>query len=214
MRLVRHPNIVELKEVMATKQKIFVMEYVKGGELFAKVANGKLKKDVARKSFQQLIRAVDFYHSCGVFHRDLKPENLLLDENENLKDKPALFRSFYKWLKSGGRVLISDYCKKAGPASEEFAAYIKQRGYDLHDVEAYGQMLRDAGFNEVISEDRTEQFMKVLQEELDIVEKERESFIQEFSEQDYNDIVGGWKAKLIRSSSGEQRWGLFIAKKN
>lgn len=57
-----------------------------------------------------------------------------------LQDKPALFQSFYKWLKPGGRVLISDYCKKAGPASEEFAAYIKQRGYDLHDVEAYGQV--------------------------------------------------------------------------
>ncbi|TXG46770.1 hypothetical protein EZV62_026064 [Acer yangbiense] len=38
MQLVRHPNIVELKQVMATKTKIFcVMEYVKGGELFAKM---------------------------------------------------------------------------------------------------------------------------------------------------------------------------------
>ncbi|KAG5571852.1 hypothetical protein H5410_061618 [Solanum commersonii] len=86
MRLVRHPNIVELKEVMATKTKIFiVMEYVKGGELFAKVAKGRLKEDVARKYFQQLISAVEFCHSCGVSHRDIKPENLLLDENENLK---------------------------------------------------------------------------------------------------------------------------------
>ncbi|XP_060171197.1 CBL-interacting serine/threonine-protein kinase 5-like [Lycium barbarum] len=86
MSLVRHPNIVELKEVMATKTKIFiVMEYVKGGELFAKVAKGRLKQDVARKYFQQLISAVEFCHSCGVSHRDLKPENLLLDENENLK---------------------------------------------------------------------------------------------------------------------------------
>ncbi|KAJ4718632.1 Non-specific serine/threonine protein kinase [Melia azedarach] len=86
MRLVRHPNIVELKEVMATKTKVFfVMEYVKGGELFAKVAKGKLKEDSARKYFQQLISAVDFCHSRGVYHRDLKPENLLLDENEQLK---------------------------------------------------------------------------------------------------------------------------------
>ncbi|KAI5679796.1 hypothetical protein M9H77_01023 [Catharanthus roseus] len=86
MRLVRHPNIVQLFEVMATKTKIyFVMEYAKGGELFNKVAKGKLKEDVARKYFQQLINAVDFCHSRGVFHRDLKPENLLLDENENLK---------------------------------------------------------------------------------------------------------------------------------
>ncbi|WOL06853.1 hypothetical protein Cni_G15587 [Canna indica] len=86
LSLVRHPNIVELYEVMATKSKIyFILEYVKGGELFNKVAKGKLKEDVARKYFQQLISAVDFCHSRGVYHRDLKPENLLLDENENLK---------------------------------------------------------------------------------------------------------------------------------
>ncbi|XP_043707461.1 CBL-interacting protein kinase 18-like [Telopea speciosissima] len=86
MRLVKHPNIVQLYEVMASKSKIyFVVEYVKGGELFNKVAKGKLKEDVARKYFQQLISAVDFCHSRGVYHRDLKPENLLLDENENLK---------------------------------------------------------------------------------------------------------------------------------
>lgn len=86
MRLVRHPNIIELYEVMATKTKIyFVMEYAKGGELFDKVAKGKLKEDVARKYFLQLINAVDFCHSRGVYHRDIKPENLLLDENENLK---------------------------------------------------------------------------------------------------------------------------------
>ncbi|XP_028778257.1 CBL-interacting protein kinase 2-like [Neltuma alba] len=86
MRLVRHPHVVELYEVMATKTKIyFVMEYAKGGELFHKVAKGKLKEDVARKYFQQLVSAVDYCHSRGVCHRDLKPENLLLDENGNLK---------------------------------------------------------------------------------------------------------------------------------
>ncbi|XP_008810573.2 CBL-interacting protein kinase 18 [Phoenix dactylifera] len=86
MRLVKHPNIVQLYEVMASKTKIyFVLEYVKGGELFNKVAKGKLKEDVARKYFQQLISAVDYCHSRGVYHRDLKPENLLLDENGNLK---------------------------------------------------------------------------------------------------------------------------------
>lgn len=59
---------------------------------------------------------------------------------EQLQDKPALFRSFYKWLKPGGKVLISDYCRSAGTPSAEFAEYIKQRGYDLHDVKAYGQV--------------------------------------------------------------------------
>lgn len=86
MRLVRHPNVVQLFEVMASKTKIyFVMEYAKGGELFHRVIKGKLKEDAARKYFQQLISAVDYCHSRGVYHRDIKPENLLLDENGNLK---------------------------------------------------------------------------------------------------------------------------------
>ncbi|KNA10317.1 hypothetical protein SOVF_145480 [Spinacia oleracea] len=86
MRLIRHPNVVSLKEVLATKGRIyFIMEYVKGGELFSKIAKGRLKEDYARKYFQQLISAIDYCHSRGVSHRDLKPENLLLDENENLK---------------------------------------------------------------------------------------------------------------------------------
>jgi 5'-AMP-activated protein kinase, catalytic alpha subunit len=86
MNVVRHPNIVQLYEVMATKSKIyFVLEYVRGGELFNKVSRGRLREDVARKYFQQLISAVDFCHSRKVYHRDLKPENLLLDENGNLK---------------------------------------------------------------------------------------------------------------------------------
>nr|XP_043622184.1 CBL-interacting serine/threonine-protein kinase 12-like [Erigeron canadensis] len=86
LRRVRHPNIVQLYEVMATKTKIyFVMEYVTGGELFTKVAKGRLKEEVARKYFQQLISAVGFCHARGVYHRDLKPENILLDENGDLK---------------------------------------------------------------------------------------------------------------------------------
>jgi 5'-AMP-activated protein kinase catalytic alpha subunit len=87
MRLVRHPNIVRLYEVMASKTKIyFVMEYVKGGELFNKVVEkGKLEEEEARKYFQELISAVDFCHSRGVYHRDLKLENLLLDDNGDMK---------------------------------------------------------------------------------------------------------------------------------
>ncbi|XP_059299710.1 CBL-interacting serine/threonine-protein kinase 25-like [Lycium ferocissimum] len=126
MRLVRHPNIVELKEVMATKQKIFVvMEYVKGGELFAKVANGKLKEDVARKYFQQLISAVDFCHSRGVYHRDLKPENLLLDENENLKVSDFGLSALSEQLRTDG--LLHTQCGTPAYVAPEV---LRKKGYD------------------------------------------------------------------------------------
>ncbi|KAL3517969.1 hypothetical protein ACH5RR_020558 [Cinchona calisaya] len=86
MRKLRHPNIVRLHEVLATKAKIhFVMEFVKGGELFGKISKGRFSENLSRKYFQQLISAVDYCHLHGVYHRDLKPENLLLDENGDLK---------------------------------------------------------------------------------------------------------------------------------
>lgn len=86
MKMMKHENIVELYEIMASRSKIyFAMEYVKGGELFQKVSKGRLKEDVARGYFQQLISAIDFCHSRGVSHRDLKLENLLLDEEGHIK---------------------------------------------------------------------------------------------------------------------------------
>lgn len=87
MKLIKHPNVIRMYEVMASKTKIYiVMEFVTGGELFEKIAHcGRLKEDEARKYFQQLINAIDYCHSRGVFHRDLKPENLLLDSKGVLK---------------------------------------------------------------------------------------------------------------------------------
>ncbi|GAB4850589.1 CBL-interacting serine/threonine-protein kinase 25 [Ancistrocladus abbreviatus] len=126
MRLVRHPNVVELKEVMATRGRIyFVMEYVKGGELFAKVSRGKLKEDLARKYFQQLISAVDFCHSRGVYHRDLKPENLLLDEEENLKVSDFGLSALPEQLRQDG--LLHTQCGTPAYVAPEV---LRKKGYD------------------------------------------------------------------------------------
>ncbi|KAG5016390.1 hypothetical protein GLYMA_08G218400v4 [Glycine max] len=126
MKLVRHPHIVELKEVMATKGKIFlVMEYVNGGELFAKVNNGKLTEDLARKYFQQLISAVDFCHSRGVTHRDLKPENLLLDQNEDLKVSDFGLSALPEQRRADGMLLTP-----CGTPAYVAPEVLKKKGYD------------------------------------------------------------------------------------
>ncbi|ESQ42638.1 hypothetical protein EUTSA_v10013669mg [Eutrema salsugineum] len=86
MKLLNHPNIVQIHEVIGTKTKIcIVMEYVAGGQLSDKLGRHKMKESDARKLFQQLIDAVDYCHNRGVYHRDLKPQNLLLDSKGNLK---------------------------------------------------------------------------------------------------------------------------------
>ncbi|KAG1326098.1 CBL-interacting protein kinase 1 [Cocos nucifera] len=79
LKLLRHPNVVRLYEVLASKTKIYmVLEYVTGGELFDKIAlKGRLPEHEGRKLFQQLIDAVSYCHDKGVFHRDLKNDGLL-----------------------------------------------------------------------------------------------------------------------------------------
>lgn len=87
MKIVRHPNIVRLHEVLASQTKIYIiLEFVMGGELYDKIVQQvKLSENESRRYFQQLIDAVAHCHKKGVYHRDLKPENLLLDAYGNLK---------------------------------------------------------------------------------------------------------------------------------
>lgn len=126
MGMVKHPNIVQLYEVLASKTKIyFAMEYVKGGELLAKVLKGKLKEDLARKYFQQLIGAVDFCHSRGVYHRDLKLENLLLDENGDIKVSDFGLSAFWESRKTDG--LLHTMCGTPAYVAPEV---INKKGYD------------------------------------------------------------------------------------
>ncbi|TKY54710.1 CBL-interacting serine/threonine-protein kinase 6 [Spatholobus suberectus] len=126
MKKVKHPNIVELHEVMASRSKIYIaMELVRGGELFNKVSKGRLKDDVARLYFQQLISAVDFCHSRGVYHRDLKPENLLLDDRGNLKVSDFGLTAFSDHLGQDG--LLHTTCGTPAYVSPEVIA---KKGYD------------------------------------------------------------------------------------
>ncbi|KDP38667.1 hypothetical protein JCGZ_04020 [Jatropha curcas] len=126
MKMVKHPNIVELHEVMASKSKIyFAMELVRGGELFSKIAKGRLREDVARVYFQQLISAIDFCHSRGVYHRDLKPENLLLDADGNLKVTDFGLSAFSEHLKQDG--LLHTTCGTPAYVAPEV---IGKKGYD------------------------------------------------------------------------------------
>ncbi|KAL3840642.1 hypothetical protein ACJIZ3_025233 [Penstemon smallii] len=126
MKMMHHPHIVELHEVMASKTKIyFALEFVRGGELFAKIARGRLREDSARNYFQQLISAIDFCHSRGVYHRDLKPENLLLDEEGNLKVTDFGLSALTDHLRQDG--LLHTTCGTPAYVAPEV---IGKKGYD------------------------------------------------------------------------------------
>ncbi|XP_068596626.1 phosphoethanolamine methyltransferase [Brachionichthys hirsutus] len=131
----------------------------------------------------------------------------------HIPDKLALFKRFHSWLNPGGQLLISDYCCGEKPWTAVFEDYVKQRGYVLYTPSQYGKFLEEAGFCRVRAEDRTAQFIQVIETELQSAEDNKEEFIEELSEEDYLALVNGWREKLGRSKSGDQRWGLFYATK-
>ncbi|KAL0368872.1 UNVERIFIED_CONTAM: CBL-interacting serine/threonine-protein kinase [Sesamum calycinum] len=77
MKRVRHPYVVRLHEVIASRTKIYIiLEFITGGELFDKIVHhGRLSESESRRYFQQLIDGVII----------ATPENLLLDSQGNLK---------------------------------------------------------------------------------------------------------------------------------
>ncbi|KAI4895750.1 hypothetical protein NFI96_024055, partial [Prochilodus magdalenae] len=87
MKLLNHPNIVKLFQVIETEKTLYlVMEYASGGEVFDYlVAHGRMKEKEARAKFRQIVSAVQYCHQKGIVHRDLKAENLLLDADMNIK---------------------------------------------------------------------------------------------------------------------------------
>ncbi|XP_058847885.1 MAP/microtubule affinity-regulating kinase 3 isoform X11 [Acipenser ruthenus] len=87
MKILNHPNIVKLFEVIETDKTLYlIMEYASGGEVFDYlVAHGRMKEKEARSKFRQIVSAVQYCHQKHIVHRDLKAENLLLDADMNIK---------------------------------------------------------------------------------------------------------------------------------
>eukprot|EP00729_Bicosta_minor_P002963 gene2963-26851_t len=97
MKVMDHPNIVKLIEVIDTESTMYlVLEYAAGGEVFDYlVAHGRMKEKEARLKFRQILSAVEYCHARGCVHRDLKAENLLLDKDMNIKIADFGFANLY-----------------------------------------------------------------------------------------------------------------------
>lgn len=86
LRLLRHPHIIKLYDVIKSKDEIIMVIEYAGKELFDYIVQrGRMPEDEARRFFQQIIAAVEYCHRHKIVHRDLKPENLLLDDQLNVK---------------------------------------------------------------------------------------------------------------------------------
>ena len=87
LRRTRHISIVRLYESFETAQHIvFVMEVCGSGDLLTYVRRRrKLKEDVAKHMFKQIIEGLRYCHSKNILHRDIKLDNILLNSEGDIK---------------------------------------------------------------------------------------------------------------------------------
>ncbi|KAK6326988.1 hypothetical protein J4Q44_G00026330 [Coregonus suidteri] len=87
MKLVQHPNIVRLYEVIDTQTKLYlILELGDGGDMFDYIMKHEegLSEELAKKYFAQIVHAISYCHRLHVVHRDLKPENVVFFEKQGL----------------------------------------------------------------------------------------------------------------------------------
>ncbi|EPB92663.1 CAMK/CAMKL/KIN1 protein kinase [Mucor circinelloides 1006PhL] len=88
MMLLRHPHIVQLRNLVAAGPYFYIlMDYVNGGQLLHYIVKRqKLTEQHARQFSRQIVSALDYMHRNSIVHRDLKIENILIDKaGRNIK---------------------------------------------------------------------------------------------------------------------------------
>ncbi|CAN7001372.1 hypothetical protein BRARA_E02658 [Brassica rapa] len=91
LRLLRHPDIVEIKSIMLPPSKrefkdIYVVFELMESDLHQVIkANDDLTKEHHQFFLYQMLRALKYMHTANVYHRDLKPKNILANANCKLK---------------------------------------------------------------------------------------------------------------------------------
>ncbi|XP_021264366.1 SNF-related serine/threonine-protein kinase-like isoform X2 [Numida meleagris] len=87
MKLVQHPNVVRLYEVIDTHAKLYlILELGDGGDMFDHIMRheGGLAEPRAKHYFAQIVHAISYCHKLHVVHRDLKPENVVFFQEQGL----------------------------------------------------------------------------------------------------------------------------------
>jgi len=129
----------------------------------------------------------------------------------HLHDKPQLFARFIDWLSPDGQLFITDYATGTTTPSSSFQQYVSESGYDLHPIDSYASMLKDAGFAEVHSEDWSERFSETLQAERTKLLDDRERFLADFSSSDLDYLLDRWEQKINWCAAGDMKAGIWHA---
>ncbi|VDD97125.1 unnamed protein product [Enterobius vermicularis] len=172
------------------------------------VAMDRLQKDKDTRVRYSLANVMECEYAPETF--DIVYSRDCLQHND---DMPSLMKKIYRWLKPGGRVLITMYGKGHGELSTKFQNYVQQRHYYLKTLEQMITALKDAKFANVEGKNITPRFEQILTQELKNAVENKEEFLKRFSEKKYADLIEGWNDKLGYIADDNHNWIWLFAVK-
>jgi cyclopropane fatty-acyl-phospholipid synthase-like methyltransferase/glutaredoxin len=171
------------------------------------LSNNMLLVAEEKRQAHQLTDRVKFEHGdclqldCSNHYDAIYSRDVFL----HISDKSRLFSVLYAALKPGGKLLFTDYCCGEKPWGDAFVEYVQDRGYCLHTLSEYTDLIAQQGFVEVHQADMTDRFIDILRNDINTIEA------LDLSEQVRSKLKKSWQGKLTRAESGDHRWGLFTA---
>ena len=93
----------------------------------------------------------------------------------------------------------------------QFETYLEECRYHLLTLDAYVRTLGAAGFRQIRMEDITTAFVGALRHEQERFVDNRETFLRECDENDYDYLIDRWDKKIRFCERGDFKWGLFVA---
>ncbi|HEY0095057.1 MAG TPA: serine/threonine-protein kinase, partial [Archangium sp.] len=86
----RHPNIVQVTEIVTTPVAGLVMDYIEGPTLGELCRDRPLEPQLLLEVFLPVLDAIEEAHRKGVVHRDLKPDNIIVGRDNRGRFQPKV----------------------------------------------------------------------------------------------------------------------------
>ena len=157
----------------------------------------------------QLEIFIETIKESGKFNTVITHQSLI-----NYDNKEEMIELFYKILTNNGNLMMIENCWGNGAnLNETFIQYTKNKFYNLYNMFTYAGILDKCNFINIRTKDNVGIIINTTGEEYDMLESNKEFFIEKYGEKFYNKMLILWEKKKTWLNERCICWGFITAQK-
>jgi len=130
--------------------------------------------------------------------------------------KAAIFSEIMRVLRPGGFFSCYEWMKEEGEPSDDLRYWIEveELTYAFETLPRYGELLRDAGFDDVVTTDASDWYRREARREYELIKGDLyEEMVRLLGQEVADHFVEDWRALVVVCDSGEMRQGYCRGRK-